>query len=27
MIGVGLVTIPAGLIASSLSKARELEDN
>jgi voltage-gated potassium channel len=26
MIGVGLVTIPAGLVATALSKARELED-
>jgi len=26
MIGVGLVTVPAGLVATALSKARELED-
>lgn len=26
MIGVGLVTVPAGLVASALSKAREIED-
>ena len=26
MIGVGLVTVPAGLVASALSKARELEE-
>ena len=26
MIGVGLVTIPAGLVATALSKAREIED-
>ena len=26
LIGVGIVTIPAGLIASALSKARELEE-
>lgn len=26
MIGVGIVTIPAGLVASALTKARELED-
>lgn len=26
MLGLGLVSVPAGLIASSLSKARELED-
>jgi len=27
MIGVGLVSVPAGLVASSLKKARDLEDN
>lgn len=27
LIGVGLVTIPAGLVASALSKAREIEEN
>ena len=27
MIGVGLVTVPAGLVASALSKAREIEEN
>jgi len=27
LIGVGIVTIPAGLVASALSKARELEEN
>lgn len=27
LIGVGIVTIPAGLVASALSKARELETN
>lgn len=27
LIGVGIVTIPAGLVASALSKARELEKN
>ncbi|MDC0386668.1 ion transporter, partial [Flavobacteriaceae bacterium] len=26
MIGLGIVTVPAGLVASALSKARELED-
>ena len=26
MIGVGLVTVPAGLVATALSKARELEE-
>ena len=26
MIGVGLVSVPAGLVASSLKKARDLED-
>ncbi|MDT0295028.1 potassium channel family protein [Mesonia ostreae] len=26
LIGVGIVTIPAGLVASALSKAREIED-
>ena len=26
MIGVGLVTVPAGLVASALSKAREIEE-
>ena len=26
IIGVGIVTIPAGLVASALSKAREIED-
>jgi voltage-gated potassium channel len=25
MIGLGIVTVPAGLIASALSKAREIE--
>jgi voltage-gated potassium channel len=27
LIGVGIVTIPAGLVASALSKAREIEEN
>jgi voltage-gated potassium channel len=27
IIGVGIVTIPAGLVASALSQAREIEDN
>ena len=27
MIGVGFVTVPAGLVATALSKARELEEN
>lgn len=27
MIGVGIVTIPAGLVASALTKAREMEDD
>lgn len=27
LIGVGVVTVPAGLVASALSKARELEDD
>lgn len=27
LIGVGIVTIPAGLVASALSKAREIEDD
>lgn len=26
MIGVGIVTIPAGLVASALTKAREMEE-
>ena len=26
LIGVGIVTIPAGLVATALSKAREIED-
>lgn len=26
MIGVGIVTIPAGLVASALTKAREIEE-
>jgi voltage-gated potassium channel len=26
MIGLGIVTVPAGLVASALSKAREIED-
>ena len=26
MTGVGIVTIPAGLVASALSKAREIEE-
>lgn len=26
LIGVGIISIPAGLLASALSKARELED-
>ena len=27
LIGVGVVTIPAGIIASALSKAREIQNN
>jgi voltage-gated potassium channel len=27
MIGVGFVTVPAGLVATALSKARELEED
>jgi hypothetical protein len=27
MIGVGMVTVPAGLVATALSKAREIENN
>ena len=27
LIGVGVVTVPAGLIASALSKAREIQNN
>jgi voltage-gated potassium channel len=26
IIGVGVVTVPAGLVATSLSKAREIQD-
>ena len=26
LIGVGVVTVPAGLVASALSKAREIEE-
>jgi voltage-gated potassium channel len=26
LVGVGIVTIPAGLVASALSKAREIEE-
>ena len=26
MIGVGIVTVPAGMVASALSKAREIEE-
>jgi len=27
MIGVGIVTVPAGLVASALTKAREIEED
>jgi len=27
LIGVGIVTVPAGLVASALSKAREIEED